>query len=204
MGSKKQEVYRPDNYLDIPREETKQTANRFWEAGTKIGRPTLFESPETLLAEGIKYFEWTVANPLYKSEVRSIARTKFEGGGSEVVIVDVPVMRALTKHGLEQFLGVSRLDYYKSKEGFKEVIEYFDSVIYRYKYEGAAAGLLDSAVIIRDLGLKDAQDITSNGKEIGTSEKIVNITFSGRPQLGAKKEKTDKYIDITPKKDGGS
>ena len=39
-------------------------------------------------------------------------------------------------------------------------------VSYSQKLEAAAAGLLETAVIARELGLREQTDITTNGKEL--------------------------------------
>jgi hypothetical protein len=54
---------------------------------------------------------------------------------------------------------------------FSKVITHIREIIYRQKFEGAAAGFLNPNIIARDLGLKDRTDLT-------TDDEKINITFS--------------------------
>ena len=54
------------------------------------------------------------------------------------------------------------------------VIDDIEKIIYRQKFEGAAAGLLNANIIARDLGLRDKQDVdhTSNGESLSITVNI--------------------------------
>ena len=183
-------VYKNSSYIPVPKDQNKMIGNRFWELRTEVGPATLFSDPNILLAEGIKYFEWCVENPLYKTEVRTVSLPK--GLGSQVELVQVPVLRAFTWHGLEQFLRVSSFQHYKKNpkySAFFHVMEFFDSVIYRQKFEGAAANLLDPGIISRDLGLKDKSDITTNGESMNAPAAIqINFKARGKDVIQKKKK----------------
>jgi hypothetical protein len=122
--------------------------NSFWKLRSKHGRPKIFSTPEILKKEAFKYFAFCDDNPLQEEKVLA--------DGSKV---NVNLMRAYTRQGLEYFLkiGNGTWENYKSRKEFKEVIEEIEQVIYNQKFQGAAAGLLNANIISRDLGLVDKQ-----------------------------------------------
>lgn len=122
--------------------------NRFWELRTKHGRDKLFSTPEILWEEACKYFEWCEDNPLIQIDFK----------GSDIKEVDIPKMRAFTWEGLELFLDIDSFREYKTNpeyKDFSQVIKRIEKTIYKQKFEGASAGLLNANIIARDLGLKD-------------------------------------------------
>lgn len=144
--------------------------NQFWQLRSSHGRKKLFETPELMWEAACEYFQWCVDNPLYTSET-------IKSGPKAGSMFKVPVMRAMTLHGLCSHLDCST-SYFrnfkheqKDNEDFLTVISRIEDVIYRQKFEGAAAGLLNANIIARDLGLSDKTesktDITTNGKEVG-------------------------------------
>ena len=126
--------------------------NRFWEARSSAGANPTFESPEQLWKMCTEYFEWVEANPLWENKA-----TQYQG-----LPVDIPVakMRAMTIHGLCLFLGITRQTWinYRNNQAFFEVVTQVDDVLYTQKFSGAAADLLNSNIIARDLGLKESID----------------------------------------------
>jgi hypothetical protein len=137
--------------------------NDFWRARTTHGRDKLFTSPEILQAACHEYFDWNRNNPLFSAEAFA-----FKG---DVNIEAIPKMRAMTVGGLCIFLGISQstwFDYVK-REGFSEICAEAMEVIRQQKFEGASAGLLNAAIIARDLGLADKKEVTgANGGPIRT------------------------------------
>lgn len=130
--------------------------NRFWEARSSHGRNPTFRDPEALRTVAIEYFEWVEANPLGEEKLFS-----YEGS---VVRGDIGKMQAMTLKGLCIFLDISFQNWteYRAKPDFSDVCEWVESVVYHQKFTGAAAGLLNPAIIARDLGLADKQDLTSS------------------------------------------
>lgn len=120
----------------------------FWKVSPQ-GRKPIY-TPTELQVGAIEYFDWCHDNPLFEVDIRS---TKDDG------IVETPVakMRVFTIGGLLTFLDITRQTYshYREQEAYKPVIEWIDTVIRTQKFEGAAAGLLNSNLIARDLGLAD-------------------------------------------------
>lgn len=130
-----------------------QKGNRFWENRTKHGRDKLFSSPEILLEEAMKYFNWCTDNPLVEIDYK----------GKDATPVKMYKMRAFTWEGLELFLDIHSLkDYKTTYPEFSKVITYIDKIIRTQKFEGAAAGMLNPNIIARDLGLKDSTDNNHN------------------------------------------
>lgn len=138
--------------------------NQFWKARTKHGRDKLFSSPEALWESCCEYFQWAEDNPLIEYKV-----TQYQG---EVITMPVPKLRALTKAGLCYYLKVDEttLNRYKEDQDFYSVIHEAEQVIYQQKFSGAAADLLNSNIIARDLGLAEKQmtDVTSKGQALNT------------------------------------
>ena len=126
------------------------TGNRWWEARSSHGRNPKFETPDDLLNACLEYFEWNEANPLNEAKL-----TSYQG---ENKIEAVPKMRAMTLHGLCMFLDVSRgmwNQWRETRPDFSEVITQVEDAIFRQKFEGASADLLNPNIIARDLGLAD-------------------------------------------------
>lgn len=127
--------------------------NSFWKARTKQCRHKLFTSPDILWAAAVEYFEWVDANPLIEHKV-----TQFQGNPVEM---QEPKMRAMTINGFCLFLGINISTYknYKANDNYKDyfsVMETIDETIRDQKFSGAAAGLLNTNIIARDLGLKES------------------------------------------------
>ena len=135
-----------------------EKGNKIWQLAdpTKVGRPALFKTPTELWNEVIKYFEWVDNNPILKTDFK----------GKEADIVHYDLQRPYTWQGLYVFLGVKDLEHYKTKSEFSEILTHIGNIIYSNKYDGAAVGIFNYAIISRDLGLMDKTDITTNGKEI--------------------------------------
>jgi hypothetical protein len=135
--------------------------NEFWKLRSKHGRDKIFESPEMLWEAAEEYFQWCEDNPLME--------TDFRGKDAEKVML--PKMRAFTWSGLELFLDIESLRWYKTSPAHKEflqVITRIEQVMYTQKFTGAAAGFLNPNIIARDLGLRDSSelDVTTGGEAL--------------------------------------
>ena len=142
--------------------------NKFWLARSSHGRDPIFKSPDALWSAAVEYFEWVEDNPLYEAKVAA--------NKGEPEIVYVPKIRAMTLSGLQTFLDISHQGWlnYGARDGFIDICAKIAEIIRQQKFEGASAGLLNPAIIARDLGLADKQDITSNGETIGaTKESLI-------------------------------
>jgi hypothetical protein len=138
------------------------SGNRFWEARTSFAMPKMFEAAVDLRAAVTEYFDWNDANPLMSAEL-----VKFEGKAS---LAELPKMRAMTLQGLFMFLGINPKtwwDWRQNRDDLADVIQWAEAVIYRQKFEGAAADMLNQAIIARELGLVDKQATEHTGKDGG-------------------------------------
>lgn len=127
----------------------------------RLGRPVAFNSPEELLFECEQYFQWVNDNPLIEQRIAGIAY-------GEVVKSHLPKMRAMSVWGLCAFLGIATVTWYdyKKKPSFSNICTEIEDMMREQKFAGAAAGFLNHAIIARDLGLVERQDVTSGDKPI--------------------------------------
>lgn len=132
--------------------------NQFWKLRSKHGRDKIFATPEILWDAACEYFEWCEENPWEKQH----------WVGKDGDEVTVKLQRPFTLHGLCVFLGVNT-KYFNDFEqtcgkDFSELCTRIKEIIYSQKFEGAAVGLYNANIIARDLGLRDNQDLTTNGE----------------------------------------
>lgn len=146
------------------------TGNQFWKARSKHGRDKLFASAEILWESCCEYFQWVEDNPLWENKV-----AQFQGS-----VVDMPAakMRAMTIGGLCIFLDVDRSTWteWKTSEDFSAVVKKAEEVIYEQKFTGAAADLLNSSIIARELGLSDKSDIAHTSPDGSMSPKSFDLS----------------------------
>lgn len=132
--------------------------NRFWEARSSHGRNPLFENPDDLWEACCEYFDWNADNPLFEDHL-----VTFQGSASHEPMAK---MRAMTIAALCMFLDISEFTWrgWKAERAdLLAVITRAESVIFRQKFEGASASLLNPNIIARDLGLADKQELTGKG-----------------------------------------
>lgn len=132
------------------------TGNRWWEARSSHGRDPKFENAADLEDACLQYFDWNERNPLYKDQL-----VTFQGAASHEPIAQ---MRAMTIHGLCMFIGIARStwdEWRTSRPDFSDVLARVEDGIFRQKFEGASADLLNAGIIARELGLADKKDIRS-------------------------------------------
>lgn len=137
---------------------TFQPGNRFWEARSSHGRNPVFPNPDALWDAAVQYFEWVADNPLIEA--------KPMGSKMGPEILPVPKMRAMTIDGLCNFLDIHHSTWhdYRKKDEFSAICARVESIIRQQKFEGAAAELLNHAIIARDLGLADKQTIAGDAE----------------------------------------
>ena len=143
--------------------------NQFWKLRNKHGREKLFSTPELLWDAAQEYFEWVEANPLYESKAFSYM--------GQVIVKEIPVMRAMTLSQLCFYLGCNEA-YFRTfkkqlsedEQDFNTVINQIETIIYNQKFQGASGNLLNANIIARDLGLADrTENKTELSGEIKTS-----------------------------------
>ena len=143
---------------------------QFWKAKSSAGRKPIFKSPEQLWESSVEYFKWCEENPLYEYK-------PFHYQG-ETSIEPVPKMRAMTIQGLCLFLDIGQqtLADYGKKDKFSGVVKEIKDCIYTQKFSGAAADLLNSNIIARDLGLTDKQAVEVEDKtDLSKLEEVIKI-----------------------------
>ena len=126
--------------------------NEYWRLVENIGKPAAY-SPDELLAEGKLYIEWVEESPLY--ETKAFASNGF------VTTEKLPKMRAMSVLGFCVFANITTTMYYRyrEKEDYRCICEALEGAFRNQKFEGASAGLLNAAIISRDLGLVDKSEV---------------------------------------------
>lgn len=126
-----------------------QKGNKFWLARSSHGRNPIFSDPEQLRDACYEYFQWVEDNPLLEEKI-------FHASGI-ITKGKVEKMRAMTIGGLRIFLGICEQTWtnYKNNSDFLGVVKEVEEIIYNQKLTGAAADLLNSNIIARELGLSD-------------------------------------------------
>ncbi len=128
--------------------------NKVWLARSSHGPKPKFAGPEPLAAACQEYFEWVEANPLWEAKA-----FHYQG---EVTIEKLPKMRAMTIGSLCMFLDITFetwSTWRTERDDLSEVITNVEQAIREQKFAGAAADLLNSNIIARDLGLVDKSKI---------------------------------------------
>lgn len=134
--------------------------NRFWQQRSKHGRDKLFETPELMWVAAREYFEWCEDNPFFESKPMVVSNGA--NAGSSVEMIEIPIKRPFTLHGLCSYLDCST-SYFRAfkststekDKDFLTVIEKIEETIYNQKFSGAASGFFNANIIARDLGLND-------------------------------------------------
>lgn len=125
-------------------------------------------TPEQLFNLAVAYFEWAEQNQIKASETAS-----FQGEVEESLVHKT---RVFTVTGLCLFCGVTQgaLSNWRKQEGYAEVMEFIDSVIFEQKYQLAANGIINASFIGKDLGIdKPATINVENNSE--SSSSIVSV-----------------------------
>lgn len=130
--------------------------NVYYQLAKNFVNPKTY-TPLQLWEIAIEYFEWVPKNPLYEQKVFSNGKR-----------MKVAKMRAMTISGFCLFACISRdtLNRWEKEEAFSDICVRIKDIIYQQKFEGAAADLLNPAIIARELGLADKKDITTDGESL--------------------------------------
>ena len=145
-----------------------QAGNKFWLARSSHGRNPIFKDAEQLRAACYEYFQWVEDNPLYEEKI-------FHSQGM-ITKDTIAKMRAMTISGLCLFLDICENTWanYKKNPDFLSITLEIEKVIYNQKFTGAAADLLNSNIIARELGLSDKVQNEHTGANGGVIQ--VNTT----------------------------
>ena len=145
-----------------------QSGNKFWLARSSHGRNPIFKDAEQLRDACFEYFQWVEDNPLLEEKI-------FHASG--VITKDtITKMRAMTIKALCLFLSISHDTWqrYRDNPDFCVIVKEIEDVIYSQKFEGAAADMLNSNIIARELGLSDKVQNEHTGANGGVIQ--VNTT----------------------------
>jgi len=139
-----------------------EKGNQWWKLRSKHGRDRLFASPELLWESACEYFNWCDENPWITEKSGSNTNGSFHE--------EKPTQRPYSLTGWFLYIGCSEtwLINFKATCGndFLRVIEQVEQVIRKQQWEGATVGAFKENIIARTLGLKDASDLTTNGKDL--------------------------------------
>lgn len=135
------------------------------------GRPTIFADADDLEHACREYMFWSDRNPLYEKV------KKFSGTSCKFYDADIPKKRPYTVGGLCNYLGVvsATWDEWRKNDEFKAVTQLIDEAIRQQKFEGASSGFFNPAIIARDLGLVDKQEVTGAN---GGPQTVVTATMT--------------------------
>ena len=141
--------------------------NEYYKRREKDGRELIYGSPELLLDEAYKSFDWCKNNPFYKREV-------LKGGIQAGRIIKVEVDRPYTIEGLCVFVGISVQTFsnYGEREDFFGVVTHIREIIRQNQLEGAMVEAYSPNIVARLLGLSDKRELTGEGGK----DLTINIT----------------------------
>lgn len=128
---------------------------------SKHNAQAIFDDPNKLYEACVEYFVYCEENPLVEEKVG------FSKG--KTCRADMNKVRAMTSSGLSIFLGITHktlIEWKKTRDDLKPVIDWAESVIWNQKFSAAAAGLLNANIISRELGLADKQEVAVNAPQM--------------------------------------
>jgi hypothetical protein len=131
-----------------------RVAKQLWEISNPFGAPRKFDTAEELWEACLGYFEWVKENPLLEGKVFN--------GKNGIVKTEMDKMRAMTIGGMCVFINVDEVTWRKWRKERPElssIIKKVENIIFEQKFTGAAADLLNSNIIARDLGLSDKKTL---------------------------------------------
>lgn len=143
--------------------------NEFWKLRLSHGRKHAIETPEELWQNFEEYAQHLHDNPLIEIDYK----------GKDATPVEIPKMRPFTKMGFALACGLSgweKIEGYKERQGFREIVTRIENYIYNQKFEGSAAGFLNPNIIARDLGLSEKQE-----NKISSSTPLVITLTDDKP-----------------------
>lgn len=111
-------------------------------------------TPEEVFNFAVRYFSWAESEA-----IKAIETAAFQGVVSES-LVHKP--RVFTLTGLALFMGVNinRFARWRTEAGYSDVMEFIDNVIYEQKYQLGVAGIINSIIVGKELGIDKPQEIT--------------------------------------------
>lgn len=123
--------------------------------------------PKELWCLACDYFEMMRENNFLKQDF-------IKGGADAGKIIELKQCKPYSWAGLQVYMygkgAIRRLDEYRRNtdgayNDYIEVVHAIDTIILSNKFEGAAANVFNSSIMIRDLGLADKQNITTKAEQ---------------------------------------
>lgn len=165
---------------------TKLTEISIKNALRNAGRPRIFDTAEEFLNAFQQYVEWCEENPI---AVKSAYKKKKDNRDEGETRMTSDLKRIpLSERGFAAFVGAApswlknSIDTLTAKENkSEEEIKLLDvqtcvrNIIYNQQYEGAAIGDFNAILIMRNLGMNDSVDVTSNGETLKGTTPVINI-----------------------------
>lgn len=113
-----------------------------------------FMSPQQFLDMVISYFSWAESNA-----VRAIETASFQGVVTENLIHKP---RVFTIRGLCLYCGISAamLTKMRGDVNFAPIVDLIDNVVYEQKYQLAVNGIINSAMVGKELGIDKPATVT--------------------------------------------
>ena len=130
-----------------------------WRVAKMYGKSRIFETPEELWQQCVRYFKWVEANGLEEEKLFNAKHGLRKGS--------VTHMRAMTVTGLSVFIGISDRTWRAwsepenpmYNEALAPMVLRVEQIMREQKFTGAASGMLKGSIIARDLaGLTDRHD----------------------------------------------
>lgn len=172
--------------LHLPEALIPKKEGHYWQRRKKHGREPDY-TPDALYDKALEYFQWVDENPLYMAEL-------MKSGELAGHIAQVPKRRPYTLTGFQLFAEISHvtfLAYEKRKEPeYLTVCRWIRETVYNQKFEGAAAGFFNHAIIARDLGLVDRADIKSGDKPLAGIP-LISFVDPSKQNKSQDEEETD-------------
>lgn len=131
---------------------------KYWKLKAKKKK---FQTAKDILAAAQEYIDLTYEYPVYTYKPHM-----YEG---EIIYSKTPIMRAMTLQDLCRFMGITFQHWIKLGESedqeIADAVKHVEAIIYAQKYTGAAAGIFNSALISRELGLAEHVNYTREGED---------------------------------------
>lgn len=139
-----------------------QSETPIWLQADPSSSKALFASPNDLWEAAQSYFNWAMNNPILNN-----IPVVFRGVRS---FATESKPRALSIRGFATYCGVSvkKIEKYRTMDGFDNVMDVVDQIIYTQKFEYAAVNIMNPGLIARDLDISEKIDIGGGKRPVKT------------------------------------
>ena len=133
-------------------------------------------TPEEVFDFAVRYFSWAESEA-----IKAIETAAFRGVVSEN-LVHKPRVFTLTGLALFMVVNINRFARWRTEVGYSDVMEFIDNVIYEQKYKLGVAGIINSTIVGKELGIDKPQEITisnnSTANDIDSMEEALESVIS--------------------------